>query len=66
MKNLRTFSTALVLTLVLAAPAFAGIIECGVTPPPPNAPTETEPDAESTDPVTEAALSLLQSALALF
>lgn len=56
MKNLRTFSAALMLTLVLAAPAFAGIIECGVAPPPP----------PPTDPVTEIALALLQSALALF
>lgn len=55
MKNLRTFSTALVLTLVFAAPAFAGIIECGIAPPPP-----------PPDPVTEIALSLFQSLLAQF
>src|SRR5947209_19550638 len=39
MKNLRTLSAAFVLTLVLAAPAFAGYIECPVaSPTPPAAP----------------------------
>ena len=70
MRNFRTFSAALVLTLALAAPTFAGIIECGVAPPaPPPAPASASaPDAGDTptDPVTEAALSLLQSVLALF
>ncbi len=71
MKHFRTFSAALVLTIALAAPTFAGVIECPVAPPsPPSAaPTASAPDAESdasTDPVTEAALSLLQSVLALF
>ena len=79
MKNLRTLSAAFVLTLVLAAPAFAGIIECPVASPTPPAaaPTTTESDTGNvaghietpvapTDPVTTAALSLLQSVLALF
>jgi hypothetical protein len=79
MKNLRTFGAALALTLVLSVSAFAGIIECPVAPPPPPsaAIAASGPDAESTashietgvaptDPVTEAALLLLQSVLALF
>jgi hypothetical protein len=80
MKNFRSLSAALVLTLVLAAPASAGHIECGIAPPTPPAATSdtTEPDAGSVDGhieigvaatdsvVTEAALSLLESVLALF
>lgn len=81
MKNLRTFGAACVLALTLAVPASAGHIELGATQPPPPPPasatTATEPDTgsvaghietgvTSTDPLTGAALALLQSVLALF
>ena len=79
MKNFRTLGAALVLMLVLAAPTFAGIIECGVVPPPPPPPSEATTVSEpgsvavhietgdvSTCPITEAALSLLEGVLALF
>lgn len=80
MKNLRRFCAAAVLTSVLAFSAFAGDISCpGVIPPPqPLMISETDtPGATSTgetsvpgevalDPVTEAALGLLQNLLSLF
>ncbi len=81
MKTLRTFCAACVLAIMLAVPALAddGHIETPIVQPPPpaSAPTTTESDMSSvaghietgvasTDPATTAALSLLQSALALF
>lgn len=79
MKNLRTFGAVCVLTLTLAVPALAGHIETGIAPPQPPtpAPATTGPDTGGTvghietgvaptDPVIAAALSLLQSVLALF
>jgi hypothetical protein len=40
MKNLRRLSVALVFTLVLTIPAFAGEIDTGKTSPPPSQPTQ--------------------------
>lgn len=81
MRNLRTFGAACVLALMLAAPAFAGHIQTGVTDPQPSpSPTSTTSTEEtgagsvaghiqtgvtSTDSAIEAALSLLQIVLAL-
>ena len=65
MKNLRQLCGVVVLTLALTVSAFAGQIDCpGVVDPPP------PPDATATGQVdcpalTEAAVSLLQSILAL-
>ena len=64
MKNLRTVGAACVLALALAAPAFAGHIQTPVVPPEPTAAGQI--DVPPADPVTEAALSLLESLLALF
>lgn len=73
MKNLRTFSAALVLTLTLAAPAFAGTISCPVAPPPPPPSVATTASGTGADDVAgtiecplTSALTLLQSILALF
>ncbi len=79
MKNWRTTITALLLALVLATAAFAGEMHTGVvTPQPtPTASSTAETDAtdgemhtgeaaSTPDAVTEVALSLLQSLLALF
>lgn len=62
MKSLRTFGAACVLALAMAAPAFAGHISTPLEPPPPENTVTIVPS----DSVTEAALSLLQSVLALF
>ena len=65
MKNLRTVGAACVLALALAAPAFAGHISTPVLPPPPSS-ESTAAEAAPTDSITGAALSLLESVLALF
>ena len=42
MKTLRQFCVAVVFTLALATPAFAGVMEIGSpTPPPPSQPAQT-------------------------
>jgi len=76
MRKLRKLSIALVVTLMLSAPAFAGTI--GTSPePPPEPPSATAtgiigtvPIAESVaapnNPIVDLALNLLQSALSLF
>lgn len=66
MKNLRTFGAACVLALAMAAPAFAGHISTDIAPPQPPPAGHIEIPVAPDDPVTEAALSLLQSLLALF
>jgi hypothetical protein len=65
MKNLRTFGAACVLALTMTVPAFAGHIHTPLEPPPTEeCAGETCPATD--DSLTEAALSLLQSVLALF
>lgn len=80
MKSLRQLCVALVFTLVLTFPAFAGEITTMVAPPPPQPATaqgemqttvsgqEEMASSEDTvaDSATEIALSLLQSVLSLF
>jgi hypothetical protein len=81
MKNLRQFCVALVFTLALTTPAFAGQIETPLAPPTTTSAATTEgqietpvagqietPSGEATasDSATEIALNLLQSVLALF
>lgn len=78
MKSLRQLCVALVFTLSLAIPAFAGGIETGIAPPPL---VTTDGEIHTTrageiqttgneptegDSVTAAALGLIQSLLALF
>jgi hypothetical protein len=75
MKNLRQLCAAVVLTLALVLPAFAGEMECGITPPPqPSAMAEGHMEAGvmsqsasggtiATDPFTVLALNLLQRML---
>jgi hypothetical protein len=82
MKNLRRLSGALVFTLALTIPAFAGDIQTGVAPPSQPAQTTTlngdiqtgvtgqaetgSSEATAADSATAIALNLLQSVLALF
>lgn len=77
MRRLRQLSLAIMLTLVLATCAFAGIIGGGPEPPPepPSAtatgtidtpPSGAQPVAPATDPVVDIALYLMQSVLSLF
>jgi hypothetical protein len=79
MRNYRKGVTALALALVLTTPTFAGIIYSEKTTPPPADGIMTtdltdgimhsdavESASADTDPATEIALSLLQSALTLF
>jgi len=84
MKNLRSFSAACVLALLLTMPASAGYIQTGIIGPQPSpspSPTTTTTDEgtnassvegqiqtgdTSDDSVAQAALTLLQSVLALF
>jgi hypothetical protein len=82
MKNLRRLCGALVFTLALTIPAFAGDIQTGVAPPPVQPQTATlngdiqtgvtgqaetdSSEATAADSATEIALNLLQSVLALF
>jgi hypothetical protein len=81
MKTLRQLPVALVFTLALTMPAFAGEMETGKTTPSPT-PTATtageihttvtgqeetgSSEATATDSATELALNLLQSVLSLF
>jgi ABC-type phosphate transport system substrate-binding protein len=80
MKNLKTLCAAVMLTLVLTLPAFAGEMTTWIADQPPPPPTSTADrqistttagqmdtmGSEAVDPVTQAALSVLQGALALF
>jgi hypothetical protein len=78
MRRLRQLSMAVLLTLMVSASAFAGIIDGPPAPtPPPESPLatatgtiETPPSAEAvtqaTDPAVDVALNLLQSVLSLF
>ena len=82
MKTLRQLCVAVVFTLALAAPAFAGEMPIG-SPTPPSQPQTATANGEmpigltgqeeagsgevsATDSATEAVLNLLQSVLALF
>jgi hypothetical protein len=84
MKTLRQLCVALVFTLALTIPAFAGDIQTGIAPPdpPPASTSSTVPgeisttvagdistmisEEATTASLTETALNLLQSVLALF
>lgn len=80
MKKLRTLGATCVLSLMLAMPAFAGYIHTGVTEPQPPPPPASTPETANTgglagdistggstpDVVTEAALNIIGSMLALF
>ena len=77
MRKLRQLSMAVVLALMLGAPALAGIIGCPPepAPEPPSAtatgtidtpPSDAQPVAAPTDPVVDIALNLLQSVLSIF
>ena len=79
MKNLRQLCVVVILTLVLTVGTSAGQIETTFTGPPPAPSIATEGQIETTitgqiqtgsneavDPVTEMAISLLQSVLPLF
>ena len=68
MKNRRLLCASVMLTLVLASHTFAGQIETLiVSPPPPSADGQMETgSSEAVDPVTQVALSLLQSVMSLF
>jgi hypothetical protein len=79
MSRLRRFCVVSILTFIFALSALAGDIECGVVSLPTQQPlvtgematgatTNEMSSAETTyvDPVTEIALNLLQSVLALF
>ena len=67
MKKLKLSLVATALTLALAIPALAGNMPCGVTSTPLKQ-TATAEVSQTTalDPLTELALSLIQSALSLF
>lgn len=78
MRNLRQLCVAAVLTLIVAAHTFAGDMHTTITAPP--QPSATDGQMETTvvgqmttwssetavDPVTQVALSLLQSVISLF
>jgi hypothetical protein len=81
MKHLRQLCAAAVLTLMLAFSAFAGNIECGAVPPPPDPPASVTGDihcgvtatdrtssdeAAFVDPATDFTLNILRSVLSLF
>jgi hypothetical protein len=80
MKRVRNLLAALILSLVLTSPAFAGDIMMGITSeqgnPPSNstqqsssnAATEADPSTASTaiDPVTEALLALINGIASIF
>jgi hypothetical protein len=70
MKNSKSLCAAVVLTLVLTLPVFAGEMTTMIADPPPP-PTATEGqmqtgDSEAVDPVAQLALNVLQSVLSLF
>ena len=80
MKTLRQLSVASVFVFALAIPAFAGEIQIGIAPPPVHAVTTdgeisttragemqtTSSEPATGDSVTAAAMSLIESLLALF
>jgi hypothetical protein len=80
MMRLRQFCAATILTIAVSLSAFAGNINCGDVPPPPDPPASAmgqmatgvtatnEESAETSyvDPVTEFALNFLQDLLSLF
>ena len=73
MKTLRQLCASALLMRVLTLPALGGDIHSPVTAPPPQPPTATQPppppsdgDAGDFDPLTEAAILMLQGVLALF
>jgi hypothetical protein len=77
MTKLRKMSMAVVLALMLAPSALAGITDYPPAPaPPPSSvtatgiidmpPSDAQPVASATDPVVDIALNLLQGALSLF
>lgn len=80
MKKLKQLSMAVVVTLMLGVPAFAGEIEIGKTssPPPPadssstttpgeiQIPGNTGAPTASSDSMTELAMNLLQTVLSIF
>ena len=78
MRKLQRFTMAVVLTFMLAAFVFAGDILTGYAPPPPPAsssaaapgdiyiPGQTDTPLARSDSVTEVALNLLMSVLAVF
>lgn len=81
MKPLRQLCAVTILTFVFAFPAFAGNIECGDVPPPPDPPAAimgniecgftptartSDTDTAFVDPVTALTLNILQSVLSLF
>ncbi len=78
MKKLQRFSIAVVLTLTLAASAFAGDIWLGIAPPPPgdiwtgkapsppDSPSTTTVECAPSDSAIGVALNLLQDVLSVF
>lgn len=71
MKNIKQLCAAIVLTFAFSLPTLAGEIQMGFTPPPPppataRAATTADEGQTDTDSLTEIALNLLQSVLALF
>jgi hypothetical protein len=81
MTNFRRFCAAVLLAFAVAFSTYAGEIPCGVTETPPPSSTsqatttgdmstmvtgEMSTGVAATDPVTEIAVSLLQSVLSLF
>ena len=78
MRNLRQFSSVVVLTLVLSVSAFAGEMDTGIAPQPTPAPAMMDGQIEipyqaageistpvAADPLVEGALGLLQIVLTL-
>ncbi len=62
MKNLRQLCAALILTLALAAPVFAGQIECpGIT----QEPTEQASTSDTEYGMTDVILSVLETVLSV-
>jgi hypothetical protein len=79
MKNLRRLSGALVFTIALTIPAFAGEMDTGIAPPPQAATTEGDiqttvtgqmetdsSEATVSGSAADIALNLLQNVLSLF
>ena len=77
MRKIRQLIIAVLLALMLGAPAFAGIVDCPPEPPPPppsamamgivdTPPSDAVPVTPATDPLVDVALNLLQGALSLF
>lgn len=73
MKKFKTFCAAVMLTLLLTLPVFAGEMTTMIVDPPPPPPSSVVTEgqkgtggSEASDPVTEIVLSLLQSVMPLF